>query len=272
MRADSWHLHGAKKAENPYYKRTDEGIQVKLWLVCAIGLGALFILLILRFFPGLWIYEAKISEGMNEEEYAEAKKMVNIWLEGYSFMVFPRKSRLFIETDILKNNLSEAFSEYAFILRVADATLNILPDKKTVAYYVLHEDLMYAISDDGTMLKELDDMERIKTIMDAEQNKIVIIADERPNEELNGPLFRKALGIFNEIKNGTMLSPTGIRIDSTGNRIDIKTVEGPQIYFSMEKPIDSQLKKLSSFLEKRLVDLAELKYIDARFTNRLYYQ
>ena len=68
-----------------------------------------------------------------------------------------------------------------------------------------------------------------------------------------------------------MLSPKSATIVDEEGRVDVETESGVVLYTNIEKGIDTQIEKLTALIDRRLVDIAELSYIDLRFTNRLFY-
>lgn len=271
MNFRSRHLLNTKMSGNPYFRAISEKTQTRLWAMIGLCLAAILIVLIFRFFPGFWVYEVRVKDGMSDAEKIETQNISDNWVQGYNYII-PRRSKLFIDTEKLKAKLELEFTEYTFALKIENAILDVFPEKRQVAYYVLKNDSLYALAKDGSVLRILEDLERVRTIMELKERRMTIISDEREGDGLEGKMFGEVLKIFETLGDKTLLTPVDVRIDVSGTRVDFETKEGPTVYLSLEKPLDSQIDKLASFLNKKLVELSSLKYIDARFTNRLYYQ
>ena len=151
-------------------------------------------------------------------------------------------------------------------------------NEKIRTFYLLKEDTLYAVDRFGMVLEQVDDLERARIILELESGaRIPVIADQRGGGiEAGQPIIPPAwlesiVTLFDAIESQTMLSPRSATIIDEEGRVDVETDAGVMLYVNIEKQIDTQIEKLSALIDRRLVDITELTYIDLRFTNRLFY-
>ena len=85
-------------------------------------------------------------------------------------------------------------------------------------------------------------------------------------EQLNA-----AISTIEQLRRQTLLTPARAELTEDPTRLNIYTDAGLALYFSLDRDLNAQLYKLVALINKQLVDLSQLAYIDLRYENRLYY-
>ena len=145
-----------------------------------------------------------------------------------------------------------------------------IKEREAVAEFCHMEDC-FLLSGDGVIFERLplgiENNESIEI-----RNQLFKETAEIGKKTVSSDELNKILKIRSELKNNLQILAAEAVIISW-ERIDIKTSEGWQIYFSCQKDIDWQLTELKSVLENEIFieDRKNLEYIDLRF-NKVFYK
>jgi len=263
---------------NPYFQRksslkVSRGLIIFLISVLLV-LGSLYYVIFSGFFA---INSISVSGGGDNMKSAVSKDLENKLLTPFLF-VFPRNLVFFVSVDKLRSELLEAYPLATVEIEKGRQFLNVAITEKVRTFYLLKDDIMYAVDREGRVIGRVDDLDRIRIELELEEGKgPPIIEDHRGVELGDGSVALPAVWLedivrlFDLVESRTMLTPISARLIDEEGRVDLPTESGVVLYMSLDRSIDEQLGKLEALIERKLVDITGLSYIDLRFTNRLFY-
>ena len=241
------------------------------------GLGALVLLWLFFYAPFMHVRGVR-AETSSEEMQTAIEGYVTQQLDKRAYVLFSRRHKWFLRKDRMATRLMETLPLNAVSMDVDQRELVVTVDEKIRQFYLLKQDVLYAIDREGDIVGVVDDLERARISVAVEQGgSIPIIYDERPGEledtqSLVSPeALEQIVLAFDAIAQQTLLTPTRATLVDYEGRIDITTDAGVTLYMSVSEPVEDQIKKLTLLIQRKLVDIAELTYIDLRFANRLFY-
>lgn len=212
----------------------------------------LFLVLVFDFFAFSPLFELKKIEFKGNEN-------LNLKLLETEILV-DTKGKIFFNSRNLEEKILKKFPEIEAI-KISKSFQKIivkLKERKPIFNFVEGEKF-FLISEDGVLFKK------------GKKEDLIEIGKEKYNAKFGERVFskeeiEKMLEILEKIKE---FSPKKIKfIDS--EKVSFLTGDELEIYFSLEKPIDWQITKLKTLIEKEFSSKEELKnleYIDLRFGN-----
>jgi cell division septal protein FtsQ len=232
-----------------------------------------FILLVWLF--GCWSYLQINNITVNGAENlpkGEIEKSARRQANNNIFFVLPQKNIVFFSKDELVEALKE---EYNLGMVIADKDwphdiiINI--EERPYAITWLEDEIYYRIDKNGNIISEADPLELNQESYPLVQN----IGGEKTDKKTVA-MDGKAeiiLSIFEKLKNFNNFKIEKFILDNDANKIAVKLIDWPGIYFNAAGDIESQISKLSSFINgKSKNDFMGKQYIDLRYGDRVYYK
>lgn len=271
------HKRPAKRRQNPYFRQGRKRGETRTLIIRV--LVSLLVLVVLWFvFHGPWMQlEGVEVEGASEDITLDIEAAAADYLDNRFLLVWKRSNRLFLNSERLIRKLEETQPINSATVSIHKGALHISVSEKIRTFYLLKEDVMYSMDRFGMVLGALDDVERMRIEVRAQTERVPLIYDRRSSvvgegENVLPPAWLEDIvTLFDQVQGRTMLTPLTAEISDEEGRVDVNTDAGVVLYTSMERPIDEQVDKLASLIDKKLVDITELSYIDLRFKNRLFY-
>lgn len=262
---------------NPYFRPKNVGGSRTLVVRALFGILAVALVASFFYSPLFHVQTVRV-EGASDDLLGAITTDAQAWLGKRTALVLPRRHRLLLRTATLEQKLIEAFPLNLVTVTRDKRELVVRVNEKIRTFYLLKEDTLYAVDRFGMVLEQVDDLERARIMLELESGaRVPVIADQRGGGVTAGqPIIAPAwleniVALFDAIESRTMLSPRAATIIDEEGRVDVETDAGVMLYVNIEKQIDTQVDKLSALIDRRLVDITELTYIDLRFTNRLFY-
>ncbi|HBU27500.1 TPA: hypothetical protein DEB00_00070 [Candidatus Uhrbacteria bacterium] len=262
---------------NPYFRQNVIGSARTLLVRVSFGIGLCALLALLLYGPLFDIRSVRV-EGASPDIANGITQRSQEWLGSRGLLILPRRNRFFLDASSLESVLLAAFPLNTVTTKREGRTLVVQVNEKIRTFYLLKMDQLYAVDRFGMVLEQVDDLERARIVLELESGiSIPIITDERAGEIREGqPIIAPAwleniVTLFDALEEKTMLTPQSATIIDEEGRVDVKTDAGVTLYINIEKSIDTQVEKLAALIDRRLVSIEDLSYIDLRFTNRLFY-
>lgn len=263
-----------RRRVNPYFRQRQSGIS-RTYLVRG-GLGVVFLLILGLLFYTPWLHVGSVDvRGAGTDIAERIDAQVSAHLDRRAFLLFPRTHRWFLQQGKISTDLMESLPLNRADISREGRVLVVDVQEKIRTFYVLRDDVLYAVDRNGLVLSRVDDLERARLI--AEPGRIPMIEDVRGGELREGDEVVSAehlaqiVVLFDAIQARTMLTPTGAILADEEGRVDVETDADVTLYVNVAKELDPQIDKLSALIDRKLVDITTLQYIDLRFTNRLFY-
>ena len=225
------------------------------WIFISSITAAIFIVYVLFFLSFF-----QIKEFIFLNEFDKNNEIRNLITEENKKSIF-----LFDEEKMEKYLLEKyIILENAHINRkFPDKILIDLKLREGIAIFI-SEDNAFLMDKDGIIFKkaEANNLFKIKTV----NNHSFNLGERVINEELETILYLKS-----ELEENLKIPLEEMAI--TENRINVKTKQGWDIYFSLRKDLDLQITELGLVLEKKISpdERGNLQYIDLRF-EKIYYK
>jgi len=262
---------------NPYFRQKPVGPTRTMFVRISISIVGIVVFLGLVYGPFFDIRTVRV-EGASPDIESAISIRSNEWLQKKHFFVLPRRNKYFVGIAGLESVLLAELPLNTVQIEREKRELVVRVNEKIRTFYLLKEDKLYAVDRFGMLLEQVDDLERARIVLEIASGATVpVITDERGVAILEGqPIIAPAwleniVTLFDVLEEKTMLSPKSATIVDEEGRVDVETESGVVLYTNIEKGIDTQIEKLTALIDRRLVDIAELSYIDLRFTNRLFY-
>lgn len=263
---------------NPYF-RTTEKVKVTASFVIYIVL-ALTIMSALIYLINAPFFRVEVGEvvGGSETANKEVKELVAERISLKKWWFIPLNNRFFFSADNLEAEILSVYSLNSANITVNARVVDVVISEKVSTFYLIKDDVMFAIDRAGSVLGVVDDIDRARIIVEhSSGNSAPLIYDNRTGSLGDGVTalpeewLENIVQLFEKIQLETMLTPTVANLSDEDGRVDIETDAGVTLYLTLKRPIDQQIDKLQSLIDKKLVDVTSLSYIDLRFTNRLFY-
>lgn len=232
------------------FKRRKKIYQRKIfWRVIFLFL---FLVLVFDFFAFSPLFELKKIEFKGNENLNLKTLETEILVE--------TKGKIFFNSKNLEEKILKKFPEIETI-KISKSFQKIivrLKERKPIFNFVENEKF-FLISEDGVLFKK------------GKKEDLIEIEKEKYSPKIGERVFSKEeiktiLEILEKIK---QFSPKRIKFIEP-EKVSFLAEDGFEIYFSLEKPIDWQITKLKTLIEKEFTSKEELKnleYIDLRFGN-----
>ena len=225
--------------------------------------------------PRLHIQEVVVT-GSSEELSGEVKALSREYLDERRWFLFKRAHPWAFSQQKLEAHLVETLPLSGVTAEREGVQLTIQVREKIRRFYVIKDDQMYAVDRDGVYMEDVDDLDRIRIVLEREAGSgPPLIHDKRVatshGKDVPGEVLEDVVRIFQYIQAETMLTAVSTTILDEPGRVDVLTDAGPTLYMTTNRPIDAQIGKLRALIDRKLVDVQSLSYIDLRFESRLYY-
>lgn len=262
--------------ENPYFRRKSGGLTPRRLVLVLAPLILVALASYLIWGPLMRIRSIEYG-ALSEELAPQVSTIVDVYLGSNALLIIPRNQYWIFSAPALEKKLVEALPLNSVTFERKGARLTLHVDEKVRTFYLMKNDTLYDIDRSGSVIGVIDDLERIRLLTDSTITA-PIIYDERSyviNEQATifDPSFlENVVALYDLIEQHTLLTPTAVTVREEQGRVDISTQTGVEIYMTFDRDLQLQVEKLVTLIERDLVDLNDLTYIDVRFTNRLYYQ
>lgn len=259
-----------KKLRKPHrIKRKKSIISCRFfWLSLLIFaiVGTIFYFL---FFSEIFQVKKIVITGEKKVSKQELESFIEKRLEN-KILFYKTKSIFVVGLNEIKKGILNSFSQIAEveIKRELPNALNVIVTERLGLAIWCCEDNCFFLDNEGVLFEEVRLRTELIKIID-EQNTNSFAFGKRVIEKEK---LSQILKIESELKNELKIPLEEIRIVSE-NRLNVKTKEGWEIYFSLKEDLGWQLARLKLVLEKKVpFEIGEeLQYIDLRF-EKVYYK
>ncbi len=265
-----------RRTTNPYFRMKTKALTpVRVILVSIFSLVVVTFSM-LTFKPWLHITSIEVT-GAQEDTAQQVDLIVQEYLSGRVLFTLPRKHAWLYSPEKLEELLLMEAPLNAVGFKRTKHSLHISLSEKVRTFYLEHNDVIYAVDRSGIVLGPIPDVERIRIELGEGTEGVPLIRDSRSSviaEGKEGLAVEQLEGIvelLDLIKSRTLLSPERIEISDEEGRVDVLTDAGVSLYVTFDRELDSQVEKLETLIDRKLIDINELTYIDLRFENRLFY-
>jgi len=267
-----------KKLENPFFKNRKKlhktsNINIKLFTILFIVFSVIiFIFWLLILSSSTKITNVEIEGGTRVSEN-NIRTLINEQLSSKK-LIFLSQDRfiLFNTKELSKNLINKYHFEKIKIEKKWPNKLTITVNEKPFACIWNEREKYFHIDSDGNILEE------IKIINKEEDKKYPLIHNKSKHKITE----YKTKQIKSYIKYAKHLTETlnkkiaeitisNFIIDKNEDTFKIKTLDGPEIFFSTKNDIDKQIEKLVAVKnEKFQENFSNKQYIDLRFGDKIY--
>lgn len=239
-------------------------------------LGALFFVFIISIFYFLFFSEIfQVAKIIVTGEEKVAKENLELLVEKKlekKILFFKTKSIFLVNLNEVKKDILNNFPYIAEveISRGFPDALNIIVVERFGLTSWCQAEQCFLVDNEGVVFEEIFDIDpkvfQIKNLVQVPELKLGDKVIEK--EKLN-----QILDIKSKLRDNQKISLTAITIVSE-KRLNIKTLEGWEIYFNPQGQLEWQLTKLRAVLEEEILpeNRKNLEYIDLRFGNLAPYK
>lgn len=239
-------------------------------------LGALFFVFIISIFYFLFFSEIfQVEKIIVTGEEKVAKENLELLVEKKlekKILFFKTKSIFLVNLNEVKKDILNNFPYIAEveISRGFPDALNIIVVERFGLTSWCQAEQCFLVDNEGVVFEEIFDIDpkvfQIKNLVQVPELKLGDKVIEK--EKLN-----QILDIKSKLRDNQKISLTAITIVSE-KRLNIKTLEGWEIYFNPQGQLEWQLTKLRAVLEEEILpeNRKNLEYIDLRFGNLAPYK
>lgn len=249
------------------------GMFERMYLLLAVFLilGALYLL----FYSPIFSIENSIVDQAVETSGEEVKGVVEEAYSGRSFGLFPNRNIFIVSSEKIEEKIIESFPSvyYVSVKKDFPNILRItLKERRNVMVWK-NGDTFHYVADDGVVTKKL-------ALSEVEGRVLPLVESLNGGGPQIGEVITNSKIIrFIDILQQEFTQKTSIEIDSYAlpssgaGDIHIQTQEGPVVYFSLERTVESQIQNLILLLQDELGgSISGLEYIDMRVGNWVYYK
>lgn len=191
-------------------------------------------------------------------------------------LFFNSKSIFLINLDEIENEILEKFPQITEIKserKFPDKLSFIIEERKPVAIFCFEENYFF-IDKEGIIFEEIAEAQSLQFNQEGELEIKKLILDKTPDlgEKVVDPKkISQILEIESKLKNLKILIKEVSIISN--QRLNVKTLEGWEIYFNPKGDLNWQITELGIILERHipLERRGELQYIDLRFSKIFIY-
>lgn len=269
------------RLQNPFFqKRKGASFSVNFSL---LKLRLSLILFIITFLLIIWalffssMFEIKTINVSGNIRTLRSDIEALVWSQTTkSRFVFARqKNLLLFDKDRLNNNLNQIYLfNKVEINKKLPGTLDVNVQEKSYAFVWLEDGNYYFADAEGYLIGQispLDIKEKSLSIIQNSGDAKITDLDGVKKINTDRSVTEKIIGLYQKLKDSFEIEK--FIIDNELNKITIKIVNGPEIYFDKEMPDESQIEKLNVLKNERLKeDFNKKTYIDLRFGDRIYYR
>ncbi|NQV11880.1 hypothetical protein HQ524_00805, partial [Candidatus Uhrbacteria bacterium] len=250
-----------KSRANPYFRSTEnKHISRSLVLFVLSISGIIGIMSVFIYAPFVRLSIGDVVGGSEEINLAISQKVTE-QTQKHSWWIFPRNHKLFFSEEALSAYLLAEFPLNAASIELANGLVNISIAEKVSTFYLLKDDVMFAVDRSGTVLGVVEDLDRARIGIEHEEGKgAPMINDNRSSvigegeTALSSDWLEDIVRLFDQVQSQTMLTPETANLSDEEGRVDIETDAGVTLYFTLNRPIDSQIDKLEALIDRKLVN------------------
>ncbi|MEK7529534.1 MAG: cell division protein FtsQ/DivIB [Patescibacteria group bacterium] len=262
--------------ENPFFREPSSVHRWRWMGRVVIGIVVLTLVGVAMFVPrGMYKTGFIIQDG-TEETVRAAQSITEQWMASRFFFI-PRSHRLFGNLRSLEQALMNSGRFHNVHAARHKGVVTIQYDERITRYVASHADVLYELDREGHVIGRVDDVERMRLATSGTLDRFPIL--ELPNsfavdalsETATTKRLNTAIEAVEGVRRQTLLTPKRVELTDDPERLNIYTDAGLAIYFALDRDVDAQIYKLEALLNKQLVNISQLTYIDLRYENRLYY-
>lgn len=262
----------SKKYRNPFHinqKNINQKKQnIKGIIIIIITLIVLVFIAWVLLYSSLFKIKKIIIEGNASVDNSKIKEIVYNNTNQSPLIFMPTNNIFFVNVNKLKDELNKNFSFQELELKIKWPNSIIVKCKEKEYVFVWKEnDNVYLLDKDGIILKKIN-IEEIKNYL-----QLPLISNEtlQKIELIN---FNDNYFNFIATLNNELIKKNEIKVEKyvfDNDKIVLKVLNGPFIYFNITEPIEKQLNKLYIIKKETLKDTFNKKeYIDLRFGDNIY--
>jgi len=239
-----------KRYRKPYRVKRKKTILKNrfIWIAVLVLFLVGSVIYLLFFSPVFQIKKVTIS-GANQVSQKDIRSFV------------PLKNIILLNKAEIKKNILNNFPEISGVEidRKLPATVNIEIKERAAAAVWCNEEKCFLVDKNGKAFREASEEDGFVKVLGAE-------------ELLQEKIISQMLDIDSKLKKDLSIEIENITFDSS-QRLNVKTVEGWEIYFNPEKDISWQLTQLHLVLEIQISpeERKSLEYVELRF-DKVYYK
>lgn len=272
--------------QNPHFRKNDKrGKRIFQYLfILIILVGAFFYFIN---YSNYFIVKNIEIFGNENIDAIDLRSMVNQQLKKKQFIIFGQNNILFFDAKAAQEEISKRYilSEIKIIKVFPDNLKVVISEKKSTIFWIANQKGYYLdrngaviapASDKQVVVEKMGGTEIIRpTVI---QQRIPIVYDEN-NEGVDvGQLaITKAVSEF-VVALADLLSENFkyeiIKFNYNGSerRLSAVTMEGWLIHFNIDDNLEIQINNLNTVLSKEIKDTKNLKYVDLRFGEKVFYK
>lgn len=262
--------------ENPFFREPSSRRRVRWIARCIIVMFVLVVVGVVLFVPrDMYKTAFDIQEG-TEETVRDTRAITEQWMMSRVFFV-PRSHRLFGNLPSLERTLMNTGRFHTVHVSRQKGVVTIRYDERLTRYLASHADVLYEMDREGHLIGRVDDGERMQLISSGalERFPVLELPESFPMDAsslaMTAERLNAAIQAIEGVRRQTLLTPTRVELTDDPDRLNMYTDVGLAIYIALNRDLDAQMYKLEALLNKQLVDITQLTYIDLRYENRLYY-
>jgi len=273
--------YSAKEYSNPFFsknklkhkRRPQYHISRKVKIIL-LGFIILIILIIYFLFFSNY-FEIKNTEinGEGEIDKNLIESIVYEQIDDSLYVFLPQKNIFIFNENELKRKLETKYS-FDFLNIKKELPNKIIVEYREKKYSIIwsEDEKYYYVDKDGYVITETN-------ILDISEKNYPLIENQKDSRIYNNKApveqiyINYATELYKNFKNYDEFKIEKFILDSNINTIKIKLIDGPQIYFNINEPIEKQIKKLQIVKEEKLGDdFYKKEYIDVRYGDSVYYR
>lgn len=242
-----------------------------------LWLAILFILLAGGFFYFICfsqtfeISEVRVS-GNQKIQKTDLENAIRDKFSKKIFAVIPANNLLFLNLGKIEGEISEKFpltAEVSLGRIFPDKLFLNIKERQPYGVWCKNDEPCFYFDIEGTIFEEISRVESDDLMI---KNFTEGTSAELGKQVIEKNILESILHIEKSLKNNAQIN-TGEFIILSSERLNVRVIEGWEIYFNLNEDTNWQLTKLSSVLEEEISseNRGDLEYIDLRFS-RVYYK
>ncbi len=263
-------LYRKKEFRNPYFQK----VRKIPWkgIVVAAAMFVVFVLFIRLLYssPRLAIQRVNI-DGLEYIDREQIEQVILENLRGRALFVFRASNQFLFSSQILNDELEEAFALSDVKLGLSGGTLTVRVAERTANLLWKSGEALYVVDLEGVVTRQIETADEIEV-------PLPLFYDTNDLDVSVGDSVMKSSEIENIFTFLGYLDTFGIRYGEiqvdrlAGKWMSIQTEIGFELLFDAVGDIDLQASNLEVVLSEQIDDVESIEYIDLRFGDHVYYK
>ncbi len=257
--------------QNPRLIRDKENRKkrIKNFLIAIILIVVGGLIYFFLYSPLFWIERVEVS-GLEKVKSENINRFIDDYRFGRDYYVFNRNNFWLFNKNKLKTIIFEHyyFEEFTIKKKLPNIILITLKEKESAINW-LANNLCYHLDLTGLAIEYCEENNGYLTINDLQNQEIKIGESAIENKEL-----QYIVGLYSQTKKITERKLDLIQIEKTENVLDLITKQGILLRFNSTLAVSEQVARLDTLLNQEEIknNLEQMKYIDLRFGEKVYYK